>query len=93
MKLPVVLAAALCLFADPAWSQKARSGEESIWLIGCRLIINYTDMIETADKMQRDLDEALSGEPCRRAVAEISLADKLRRIRERIRELREEEEG
>lgn len=68
-----------------------RTNEESIWIIGCRLIINFTDTIETADEMQRDLDEALSGEPCRRAVAEISLAGRLRLIRQRIRELREEE--
>jgi hypothetical protein len=69
-----------------------RTDEESIWVIGCRLMINYTDTIETADKMQRDLDDALSGEPCQRAAAEISLADRLRLIRERIKELRNEEE-
>ena len=133
MKWPVALTAALCLSAEPAWSQivtrergagmsaptqfqiratlrtntlaqtsphvvplnKARvtrANDENIWVIGCKLMINYTDTIETADKMQRDLDDALNDEPCRRAAAEISLADRLRLIRDRIRELRDEEE-
>ncbi len=58
-----------------------RTDEESIWVIGCRLMINYTDTIETSEKMQRDLDDALRREPCQRAAAELSLADRLRLIR------------
>ncbi len=77
--------------ARPYKAKVVRTDEESIWIIGCRLMINYTDTIETAEKMQRDLDDALSDEPCQRAAAEISLADRLKHIRDRIRELRDEE--
>ncbi len=77
---------------SPYKTRVTRADEERIWVIGCRLMINYTDTIETADKMQRDLDDALNAEPCRRAAAEISLADRLRLIRDRIKELRDEED-
>jgi hypothetical protein len=87
-----MLAVAAGLMAAPAISREVHRADDGAWIIACKLTIIYTDLKNTAAEMQQELDEALDGELCRKAVAEISLADRLRIIRARIKELRIEEE-
>ena len=93
------LTVSICLLVAPALAKdvrresvQPRSGE-SAWLIGCRLAILYMELGISAEDIQRELDEALSSEPCRKAMAEITLAGRLRTIRDRIRELQTEDDA
>jgi hypothetical protein len=95
MKTRVIwaLAGAFLLFGPIAQARELKSAHRATtppvngWLLGCKLMILNTDTVATAGQMQRELDDALRSEPCQRAVAEISLASRIRAIRDEIRKL------
>lgn len=88
------LVGAFLLLGQTAQARELRSVNRAAappvnhWLLGCKLMILNTDTVATAGQMQRELDDALHSEPCQRAVAEISLASRIKVIRDEIRKLK-----